>query len=140
MAKHSCTALEGQGSFNGPAQTLHPLSKRKYFAVTVNAKEISTPNPLVALFKRQFSFDPYKNIKVQAASNPADMNIFLATEKWLDEVKGLTKTQNFAIGSNPLPKYWKKIQNVVDSWISALNLRLGKSSHSVQLKMSDYNK
>jgi hypothetical protein len=137
---HQRKADHKVGFFQGPAQTYVPSSKRQYFAVTV--KNTPAPNPLdpFTLFEQQFSSNPYKDITVQASSHPAEMNIFLSHENWLEEVKGMTRTKISTTATNPLPELQKQVREVVDSWTSTLSSNLESASGSIKLRIGDYNK
>jgi hypothetical protein len=107
-------------------------------------KKIPTPNPLdpVTLFEQQFlsMSNPYKDITIQASSHPAEMNIFLSHEHWLEEVKGMTSTQIFTTADNLLPELQKQVRKVVDSWTSTLCSNLKSTPYSVTLSIGDYNR
>jgi hypothetical protein len=140
MGVHQNGFCKGRGVFKGLAQTFLPSSKQKYFAVMV--QQTSTKDPLdpATLFEKQFSFNPYQDITVHASSHPADMNIFLSSENWLNEVKGMSNIQIFTTGGNPLPEHRNKVRKAVNSWMVALCSKLENASPSVKLNVGDYNK
>ena len=68
------------------------------------------------------------------------MNIFLASDNWLGEVKEMEKMQIFTTVEQPLPDLWNKVRQVVNGWMHKLNSKLKKAASSIRLNIGDYNK
>lgn len=151
IKRHQHGECAGNKYFKGPGQTFLPSSKRDYFAVTLppsphlndgndSASNTNLLDP-VFLFEKQFSFNPYENTPIQVISHTRDMNIFLASDNWLTEVKGMTGGEIFAISHKPLPDLRKKVREVVKSYTSSLVEDLAKAAGPAEmLSIGDYNK
>ena len=68
------------------------------------------------------------------------MNIFLAKENWLDEVKGMVAADIFSISHNTLPDIWKKTRGELELYVLAVVQSLPGAGSAVQLSVGDFNK
>ena len=91
----STSARPAHKAKKGPAQTFFSSLTRLYLAVEVIQTPTPNPHDPITLFEEQYAFNPYEDTRIHPFSHPAEMQIFLASDNWLDEVQDMDKAQMF---------------------------------------------
>jgi len=140
ILRHCKKSCPGSKISIGPAQAFFPTSKSNYFGVELPPH--SNPSPLdpAALFHRQFTSNPYKDVPIQAAAHPREMKLFLATENWLDVVDGMTGEEIMELVRNAQPALRAKVKDTVSCYISRVVAKLEATEPAVKVAVGDYNK
>lgn len=121
-----------------PAQAYSAKSNRFYFGVTIPPSSSNTGPDPISLIKSSYSLPSFKTLPIKPLSF-RDSGHFLAIEKWLEYVEGMTGEAIWRISREREPELRAFLKDIIKNYADDAVKSLGSADNSVRVAMGDYN-